>query len=141
MAGEELTLLGLWASPFVIRVRIAFNLKGLTAYVYSEESIYHKSELLLKSNPVLKKVPVLLHDGKTICESQIILQYVDEAFPTAAGAPVLPSDPYDRAIARFWASYVDDKVRLLTHVSITMSVSISFLNELTTSCLFGKSRK
>ncbi|EES08965.1 probable glutathione S-transferase GSTU6 [Sorghum bicolor] len=110
MAGEELTLLGLWASPFVIRVRIAFNLKGLTAYVYSEESIYHKSELLLKSNPVLKKVPVLLHDGKTICESQIILQYVDEAFPTAAGAPVLPSDPYDRAIARFWASYVDDKL-------------------------------
>jgi hypothetical protein len=30
MAGKELTLLGLWASPFVIRTRIALNLEGLT---------------------------------------------------------------------------------------------------------------
>lgn len=110
MAREELTLLGLWASPFVIRVRIALNLKGLT-YGYTEESLYDKSELLLKSNPVHKKVPVLIHDGKPVCESQIIVQYIDEAFPDAgAGAPILPSDPYDRAVARFWASYVEDKL-------------------------------
>ncbi|XP_066336165.1 probable glutathione S-transferase GSTU6 isoform X1 [Miscanthus floridulus] len=108
MAAEELTLLGLWASPFVIRARIALNLKGLT-YVYAEDSIYNKSELLLKSNPVLKKVPVLIHDGKPVCESQVIVQYIDEAFPAAAGAPILPSAPYDRAVARFWASYVEDK--------------------------------
>ena len=110
--GQGLTLLGLWFSPFVIRARIALNLKGLT-YVYTEEiSLFDKSELLLTSNPVLKKVPVLIHDGKPVCESQIIVQYIDEAFPSAAGgAPILPSDPYDRAVARFWASYVEDKVR------------------------------
>jgi glutathione S-transferase len=108
MAGKELTLLGLWASPFVLRARIALSLKGLT-YAYSEENLDDKSELLLSSNPVLKKVPVLIHHGKPVCESQIIVQYVDEAFPAAA-PNFLPSDPYDRAIARFWASYVDDKV-------------------------------
>uniref|UniRef100_A0A804REE5 Glutathione S-transferase n=1 Tax=Zea mays TaxID=4577 RepID=A0A804REE5_MAIZE len=107
MAGKELTLLGLWASPFVLRARIALSLKGLT-YAYSEENLDDKSELLLSSNPVLKKVPVLIHHGKPVCESQIIVQYVDEAFPAAA-PNFLPSDPYDRAIARFWASYVDDK--------------------------------
>jgi glutathione S-transferase len=100
--GEGLTLLGLRASPFVIRARIVLNLKGLT-YGYTEESLYDKSELLLKSNPVLKKVPVLIHDGKPVCESQIIVQYIDEAFPDS-GRAILPSDAYERAIARFWAS-------------------------------------
>jgi glutathione S-transferase len=123
--GEGLTLLGLWASPFVIRARIALNLKGLT-YGYAEDSLYDKSELLLKSNPVLKKVPVLIHDGKPVCESQIIVQYVDEAFPGTAGAPILPSDAYDRAVARFWASYVDEKVRTSSHGTLTRHTDICF---------------
>jgi glutathione S-transferase len=124
--GEGLTLLGLWPSPFVIRARIALNLKGLT-YVYTEESLYDKSELLLKSNPVRKKVPVLIHDGKPVCESQIIVQYIDEAFPAAAGAaPILPSDPYDRAVARFWASYVEHKVlRTSSPTAPTCTISVT----------------
>nr|CAB3485850.1 unnamed protein product [Digitaria exilis] len=43
-------------------------------------------------------------------ESNIILQYLDEAFPATDSHPILPADPYNRAVARFWASYVDDKV-------------------------------
>lgn len=105
---EGLTLLGLHVSPFALRVRMALSLKGLS-YEYIEQDLFHKGELLLSSNPVHKKVPVLIHHGKPVCESQIIVQYVDEAFPAAA-PNFLPSDPYDRAIARFWASYVDDKV-------------------------------
>ncbi|CAL4933419.1 unnamed protein product [Urochloa decumbens] len=107
-AGGELKLLGLWTSPFVIRVRLMLNLNGLS-YEYVEEDVKNKSELLLGSNPVHKKVPVLLHDGKPICESQVIVQYIDEVFG-AAGHPIFPADPYERATARFWAAYVDDKV-------------------------------
>lgn len=108
VGGEEVKLLGAWASPYVMRPRIALNLKGV-GYEFLEEALGVKSDLLLKSNPVYKKVPVLIHAGKPICESLIIVQYIDEAW-AAKGSAILPADPYDRALHRFWAVYVDDKV-------------------------------
>jgi glutathione S-transferase len=106
--GDELKLLGMWASPFALRAKLALSFKGLS-YDYVEEDLKNKSELLLSSNPVHKKVPVLIHNGKPICESQVIVQYIDEVFPDA-GVTLLPADPHDRAVARFWASYIDEKV-------------------------------
>ncbi|XBJ24518.1 hypothetical protein VPH35_002383 [Triticum aestivum] len=38
-----------------------------------------------------------------------LLQYIDEAFADI-GRSLLPSDPHQRAVARFWASYIDDKL-------------------------------
>ncbi|KAJ1296502.1 hypothetical protein BS78_01G305800 [Paspalum vaginatum] len=107
--GGELKLLGVWDSPYVNRVQIVLNLKGLS-YEYVEEDLLNKSELLLESNPVHKKVPVLIHGGKPIAESQVIVQYLDEVFAGAGPSSLLPADPYDRATARFWAAFVDDKV-------------------------------
>uniref|UniRef100_A0A0E0F090 glutathione transferase n=1 Tax=Oryza meridionalis TaxID=40149 RepID=A0A0E0F090_9ORYZ len=109
MAGkdDDVKVLGVVVSPFAIRVRIALNIKGVS-YEYVEEDIFNKSELLLTSNPVHKKVPVLIHGGKPISESLVIVQYVDEVW--AAAPSVLPADPYDRAVARFWAAYVDNNM-------------------------------
>ena len=123
--GDELKLLGSLASPFALRVKLALSFKGLS-YEYIAEDLQSKSNLLLSSNPVHKKVPVLIHNGKPVCESQVIVQYIDEAFPAAAGAPILPSAPYDRAVARFWASYVEDKVCTSSHGTLIRHTDMCF---------------
>uniref|UniRef100_A0A0D9V4E3 Glutathione S-transferase n=1 Tax=Leersia perrieri TaxID=77586 RepID=A0A0D9V4E3_9ORYZ len=107
-AAAELRLLGEKMSPYCIRVEHAMAVKGVTGYEYVEEDLENKSELLLASNPVHAKVPVLIHNSKPLCESLIIVQYVDEVW-AGAGPSLLPSDPYERSRARFWAAYIDDK--------------------------------
>ncbi|XP_062162417.1 probable glutathione S-transferase [Alnus glutinosa] len=104
---EEVVLLDSLASMFGMRVRIALAEKGIK-YEYKEEDLRHKTDLLHKMNPVHKKIPVLIHNGKPVCESLIIVQYIDEVWNDKS--PLLPSDPYQRSHARFWADFVDQKV-------------------------------
>ena len=125
---KEVKLLGAWPSPFVMRCRIALHIKSVD-YEFIQETMQPKSELLLKSNPVYKKIPVLLHNHLPICESLIILHYIDEAFSSGSAPSLLPSHPYDRAIHRFWAAYIDDKVFYLLyifHFTVTYSDLFSF---------------
>jgi glutathione S-transferase len=51
------------------------------------------------------QVPALVHDGRTITESTVINEYVDETF---AGAPLRPADAYGRAQMRIWTKFVDE---------------------------------
>lgn len=110
---NQLVLLDFWASSFAVRVRIALAEKGIK-YESREENLFDKSPLLLEMNPVHKKVPVLIHNGKPICESLVIIQYLDEVWPHKS--PLLPSHPYLRSQAKFWADYVDKNVSSLLYL-------------------------
>ncbi|XP_030541859.2 glutathione S-transferase U19-like [Rhodamnia argentea] len=104
MSKGEVLLLDSWVSPFCMRVKIALNEKGVK-YEHREEDLFGgKSEVLLISNPIHKKVPVLLHNGKPLSKYVIIVGYIDE---TWASPPLLPSCAYGRAKARFWADFID----------------------------------
>ncbi|KAK6132437.1 hypothetical protein DH2020_033663 [Rehmannia glutinosa] len=104
---DEVILLDFYFSTFGMRARVALAEKAVE-YEYKEENIFDKSPLLLEMNPVHKKIPVLIHNGKPICESLIIVQYIDEVWKDRS--PLLPSDPYKRAQARFWADFIDKKL-------------------------------
>ncbi|PKA60455.1 Glutathione S-transferase U16 [Apostasia shenzhenica] len=72
-------------------------MKGVECQNLEEQDIFNKL------------VPVLIHHGVPICESMIIVQYIDEVW--SSGEPhILPADPLERAAARFWAFYLDDKM-------------------------------
>lgn len=99
---NKVTLHGMWISSYAKKVELALKIKGIT-FDYVEEDLSNKSSLLLKYNSVYKKVPVLLHRGRPVSESLVILEYIDETWKNQPR--FLPDDPYERARVRFWAIY------------------------------------
>ncbi|KAJ3704941.1 hypothetical protein LUZ61_008646 [Rhynchospora tenuis] len=107
MAEKEVKLFGNWASTYTLRVEWALKLKGIEYEYVNEDIPFNKSEELLRLNPVTKKIPVLVHNGKPLAESLVIIEYIDDTW--TKGYSIMPKDPYDRAQARFWAKFADDK--------------------------------
>jgi len=60
----------------------------------------------MKLNPA-GVVPTLVHDGRPVIESSVILYYLDEAFPNP---PLMPLDPHERASVRQYNKLVDEYV-------------------------------
>lgn len=120
---DNVVLLDTYGSPYAMRAIIALAEKGVE-YESKQENLLDKSPLLLEMNPVHKKVPVLIHNGKPISESMIIVEYIDSVWKGDDKSPLLPSDPYQRAQARFWADFVDKKVHNTYKFNIFLFVSI-----------------
>jgi glutathione S-transferase len=50
-------------------------------------------------------VPTLVHDGNVVIDSSVILEYLDEVFPTPS---LTPADPVRRAQMRAWMRFLEE---------------------------------
>jgi glutathione S-transferase len=54
-------------------------------------------------------VPTIVHDGRVVIESTVIMHYVDEAFP---GPALMPADPLARSKVRMMTKLMDEYVHV-----------------------------
>jgi glutathione S-transferase len=54
-------------------------------------------------------VPTIVHDGRVVVESTVIMHYVDEAFP---GPALMPADPLARSKVRMMTKLMDEQVHV-----------------------------
>ena len=90
------------------KVRITLFEKGLE-WEPREVNLFKSEQYspeYLKLNPK-GVVPTLIHQGRPICESTLICEYLDEVFPEPK---LTPDDPYDRSQMRIWSKMVDEGV-------------------------------
>ena len=89
------------------RVRFVFNAKQL-AFEEHKLDLFSGDQLkpeYLKINPN-GVVPALLHRGRAVLDSAVIIEYLDEV---AEGAcRFTPSDPIERARMRWMMRYIDE---------------------------------
>jgi glutathione S-transferase len=76
--------------------------KGI-AFDVHEVDLSNKSEEFLKASPT-GKVPVVVVDGDSLYESNVVNQYLDEV---TDGTSLMPEDPKTRAHARIWMAFAD----------------------------------
>jgi glutathione S-transferase len=102
--------------PFALRVRLALAEKNVQA---SEVEIdpQNKPAWFLEMSP-LGKVPLLRHGANLVWESAVICEYLDEAF---SGFRLLPQDRYERARARVWVKFADDRLYARTEALLHSS--------------------
>jgi glutathione S-transferase len=89
------------------KVRIALAEKGLDyqGHLMTLRGDQFAPEYM-KLNPNAV-VPTLIHDGRTVIESSVILYYLDEAFPSP---PLMPADLHQRAAVRVFNKMIDEYV-------------------------------
>lgn len=105
------------------KVRMALEEKSIEYhhYLVKCEEREHLGPDYLKINPK-GVVPAFVDEqGRTIDESTIMLEYLEDRYPEPQ---LMPSDPYWRAKRRLWARRIDDGMHV-PHIS-TISFVISF---------------
>lgn len=68
-------------------------------------------------------VPTLVHDGHVIIESNVILEYLDDAFPQPA---LRPENPAERASARLLLQKLDDDLSGIHHAASVATYAIAY---------------
>jgi len=103
-----ITLCGFAISNYYNKVKLALLEKGVP---FTEEYVKtgRKDEEVLADSP-LGKVPFIRTPQGPLCESQVILDYIEAAHPNP---PLLPADPFQAAKVRELVSFIDLHLELV----------------------------
>jgi maleylacetoacetate isomerase len=101
------TLYGYFRSSAAYRVRIALNLKGVTAEMVSihlqKQGGLNRKPEYRAINPQMRVPALKLDQGDVLIQSLAIIEYLDEAYPQP---PLLPADLIARAKVRALAQLI-----------------------------------
>jgi len=117
----QLTLHSAWRSSAAYRVRIGLNLKGL-AYDIAPVNLVanqHQAPAFAALNPQ-RLLPALEVGGRTLTQSLAILEWLDETVPAP---PLLPADPFDRAVVRSMAQIVASDIHPVNNLRILRALT------------------
>ena len=104
-ANDKPLIYSMAVCPYAQRTKILLEIKGVDYDAVEIDISKPRSPAFLEINPT-GKVPTLVHNGKVLNESSIINEYLDEVFPEI---PLLPTDPYQRAISRLLIDYCNTR--------------------------------
>ncbi len=105
--GGEVTvrIIGSYLSPYVRKVLACLDLKGL-AYEIDPIVPFMGDDRFTRLSP-LRRVPVMVDDRVTLCDSSVICQYLEDRYPRPA---LFPADIVDRARARWLEEFADSRM-------------------------------
>lgn len=103
-----ITLCGFTLSNYYLKVKLALLEKGLP---FEEERVtpQQAKASMLDASP-LGKVPFIRTPQGTLCESQVILDYLEAS---QGGVPLLPADPFAAAKVRELIVFIDLHLELV----------------------------
>lgn len=105
MTTEPVTVIGSYISPYVRKVLVFLDLKGVQ---YQVDPIvpFFGSEEFTKLSPV-RRIPVLVDGDVTLSDSTVICEYLEDRYPNP---PLYPAGPEDRGRARWLEEFADTRM-------------------------------
>ncbi len=103
-----ITLCGFAVSNYYNKVKLVLLEKGLP---FTEETVMTRStdETVLSASP-LAKIPFIKTEQGTLCESQVIVDYLEALAPTPA---LMPTDPFAAAKLRELTTFIELHLELV----------------------------
>ena len=98
-------IIGSYVSPYVRKVLVCLELKGLD-YEVDPITPFFGNDEFRRLSP-LCRIPVMIDDDLVLTDSTVIAEYLDEAHPEP---PLLPKGAKDRARARWLEEFADTRL-------------------------------